>query len=287
MADFGGGRMTSDAGALLLGATDRAIGLVDRFSGCFSDGRAPDRVVHDVETLVGQRVFGIALGYEDLVDHDELRRDPVPGALLGRLEARRRRCEPLAGKSTLNRLEHAPEGAHRYRRIGHDAGAIEALFVELFLHAHERAPERPRRHRRPVARAPGGPLLPRLLRLLLLPAALYLLRRPPSGGDAEAGEHRRQRRRGRGGGADRRADPRPLTGGRDRAARRLGLRPRAADGLVRGQRRRLCLRPGAECAALGPPATGPGPGRGALAEKRRARLFTETQANSKLYIDLA
>ena len=142
VADFEGGRMTSDAGALLLGATDRAIGLVDRFSGCFSDGRSADRVVHDVATLVGQRVFGIALGYEDLVDHDELRRDPVLGAVLGRLEARRRGCEPLAGKSTLNRLEHAPEGAHRYRRIGHDAGAIEALFVELFLDAHERAPER-------------------------------------------------------------------------------------------------------------------------------------------------
>ena len=142
VADFGGGTMTSDAGALLLGATDRTIGLVARFSDCFSDGRAADRVVHDVEVLVGQRVFGIALGYEDVVDHDELRRDPVPGAVLGRLEARRRDCAPLAGKSTLNRLEHAPEGAHRYRRIGHDTGAIEALFVDLFLDAHEDAPER-------------------------------------------------------------------------------------------------------------------------------------------------
>ena len=98
--------------------------------------------MHDVATLVGQRVFGIALGYEDVVDHDELRRDPVPGAVLGRLEARRRDCAPLAGKSTLNRLEHAPEGTHRYRRIGHDAGAIEALFVTLFLDAHEDAPQR-------------------------------------------------------------------------------------------------------------------------------------------------
>ena len=138
VADFGGGAMTSDAGALLLGATDRAIGLVDRFSDCFSDGRSGGRVVHDVAALVGQRVFGIALGYEDLLDHDELRHDPV----LGRLEARRRDCAPLAGKSTLNRLEHAPEGAHRYRRIGHDGEAIEALFVDLFLDAHERAPER-------------------------------------------------------------------------------------------------------------------------------------------------
>ncbi len=142
VADFGGGAMTSDAGALLLGATDRAIGLVDRFAGCFSDARAADRVVHDVATLVGQRVFGIALGYEDLLDHDELRHDPALGAVLGRLERRRSGCAPLAGKSTLNRLEHAPAGAHRYRRIGHDGAAIEALFVDLFLDAHERAPER-------------------------------------------------------------------------------------------------------------------------------------------------
>ena len=142
VADFGGGAMTSDAGALLLGATDRAIGLVGRFAGCFSDGRSADRVVHDVATLVGQRVFGIALGYEDVVDHDELRHDPVLGAVLGRLEACRRDCAPLAGKSTLNRLEHAPAGAHRYRRVGHDAAAIEALFVDLFLDAHERAPAR-------------------------------------------------------------------------------------------------------------------------------------------------
>ena len=142
VADFGGGVMTSDAGALLLGATDRAIGLVDRFAACFSDGRAAGRVVHDVATLVGQRVFGIALGYEDLIDHDALRHDPVLGVGLGRLEARRAGCAPLAGKSTLNRLEHAPSGAHRYRRIGHEPEAIETLFVDLFLDAHGQAPER-------------------------------------------------------------------------------------------------------------------------------------------------
>ena len=80
VADFDGGQITSNAGGLLLGATDRAIGLVERFAGCFSDGRSAERVVHQVETLVGQRVFGIALGYEDLVDHDRLRHDPVLAA---------------------------------------------------------------------------------------------------------------------------------------------------------------------------------------------------------------
>ena len=78
-------------------------------------------------------MFGIALGYEILIDHDALRHDLVLGVVLGRLEARRTGCALLAGKSTLNRLGHAPSGAHRYRRIGHDAGPIETLFVDLFL----------------------------------------------------------------------------------------------------------------------------------------------------------
>ena len=92
-------------------------------------------------TLVGQRVFGIALGYEELVDHDRLRHDPVLGVVLGRLEARHGRCAPLAGKSTLNRLEHGAAEADRYRRIAHDGAAIEALFVDLFLDAHAQAPK--------------------------------------------------------------------------------------------------------------------------------------------------
>src|SRR5215208_191839 len=134
VAGFDGGAITSDAGALLLGATDRAIGLVRRFAACFRDARAPERVEHEIATLVGQRVFGIALGYEDLVDHDQLRHDPALAVLAGKLEARRPGCAPLAGKSTLNRLEHAPAGEPgRYHRIGHDGAAIEAPFVDLFL----------------------------------------------------------------------------------------------------------------------------------------------------------
>jgi DDE family transposase len=137
VATFDGGVVTSDAGALLLKATDRAIRLIERFAACFTDGRAQAQVEHTVATLVGQRIIGIALGYEDIVDHDQLRHDPVMAILAGKLEARRSACAPLAGKSTLNRLEHAPPGEPtRYHRIGHDAAAIERLLVELFLEAH-------------------------------------------------------------------------------------------------------------------------------------------------------
>ena len=87
--------MTSDAGALLLGATDRAVRLVDRFAECFADSRAPELIEHTVRTLVGQRVFALALGYEDVVDHDELRHDPALAVLAGKLAARRKDCAPL------------------------------------------------------------------------------------------------------------------------------------------------------------------------------------------------
>ncbi len=141
VAGFDGGTITSDAGALLLGATDRAIGLVRRFASCFVDHRAADQVEHGLATLVGQRVLALALGYEDLVDHDTLRHDPVLAAVTGKLTARRSGCAALAGKSTLNRLEHAPAGEPtRYHKIGHDGAAIERLFVELFLEAHATPP---------------------------------------------------------------------------------------------------------------------------------------------------
>jgi Transposase DDE domain group 1 len=141
VAAFDGGDNTSDAGGLLLGATDRAIGLVGRFAACFADGRAQAQVEHTVEAMVAQRVFGIALGYEDVVDHDQLRFDPVLATLAGKLTARRKNCAPLAGKSTLNRLEHAPSAPARYHKIGHDGAAIERLFVDLFLEAHTTSPK--------------------------------------------------------------------------------------------------------------------------------------------------
>jgi len=143
IAAFDGGCVTSEAGALLLGATDQAIGLVDRFAACFRDGRYPAFVTHRVRSLVGQRIFGLALGYEDLVDHDDLRHDPVLGALLGRFARDEAAPAPLAGKSTLNRLEHAPaDVGGRYHKIGHEAAAIEAVFVDLFLGAFGAKPPR-------------------------------------------------------------------------------------------------------------------------------------------------
>src|SRR5712672_3433445 len=141
VAAFDGGAITSDAGALLLGAADHAIKLTKRFAACFHDTRRQHLIEHEVVTLVAQRVFGIALGYEDLNDHDELRHDPVMAVLVGKLSAHRRDCAPLAGKSTLNRLELSRPEATKYHKVSHDPQAIEALFVTLFCEAHAQAPE--------------------------------------------------------------------------------------------------------------------------------------------------
>src|ERR1700730_4277163 len=140
VAAFDAGAVTSDAGALLLGATDRAIRMMDRLASCFHDMRCPELIEHQVVTLVGQRVFGIALGYEDLNDQDELRHDPMLAVLSGKLAARREACAPVAGKSTLNRLELSRLEPTRYHKISHNPIAIKRLMVDLFLEAHERAP---------------------------------------------------------------------------------------------------------------------------------------------------
>ena len=134
-AAFDGGAITSNAGVLLLREIDRSIGILDRVAGCFTDYRDPRLTEHSVGTLVRQRVMGITLGYEDLNDHDQLRHDPVLALLSGKLEGHRKDCAPLAGKSTLNRLEHAPPRGEpgRYHRIGHDADALQAVLLESFI----------------------------------------------------------------------------------------------------------------------------------------------------------
>jgi hypothetical protein len=141
VAAFDGGRISSDAGALLLQRTDQAIGLIERLTQCFIDRRDPRLIEHSVRTLIGQRVLGMALGYEDLNDHEQLRHDPVFGALLGKLEGKHQGCAALAGKSTLNRLElHPAGGVDRYHKIAPRSEAIERLWTELFMDAHRAPP---------------------------------------------------------------------------------------------------------------------------------------------------
>jgi hypothetical protein len=141
VAAFDGGAITSDAGALLLRHVDGAIGLFERVGSCFLDCRNQGLTVHSVRTLVGQRIAAIALGYEDVDDHDTLRHDPVLALLSERLTPKREDCAVLAGKSTLNRLEHGRVGEPtRYHKISYDKVALEALFVDLFLEAHDKPP---------------------------------------------------------------------------------------------------------------------------------------------------
>ena len=139
VADFQGGTMTSDAGALLLRQVDRRLGLLRRLAGCFTDFRSPWLTEHGVEQMLAQRVYGLALGYEDLNDHDQLRHDPLMNVLAGKREP----DQPLASKSTLCRLERTPaHGAaqDRYKKIRYDAEAIDELLLDLFLEAHPKAP---------------------------------------------------------------------------------------------------------------------------------------------------
>ena len=237
VAAFDGGAVTSDGGGLLLREADRAIGLIERVAACFVDEREQDQVVHTLPALVGQRIVGIALGYEDVNDHDELRHDPVLALFADRLEPKRKDCAPLAGKSTLNRLEHAPlrpaTATTRSATTRRRRRPVRRSVPGGAPAAAEADRPRSRRHRRSAARPAGGAVLPRLLRLLLLPAALRVLRPASARGEAAALEHRRLGRRGGRGGAHRRAHPRSLAAGADLAPRRLGLRPRGADGVVR------------------------------------------------------
>jgi hypothetical protein len=141
VAGFDGGTMSSNAGGLLLGGADKAVKLVERVAQCFVDRRNPALIEHSVATLVGQRIFGLALGYEDLNDHDALRHDPLFAVLAGKLKARRADCAPVAGKSTLNRLERSKEAPSLYHKIACKGAAIEKLLVDLFLDSHRSAPE--------------------------------------------------------------------------------------------------------------------------------------------------
>ncbi|MBK7931742.1 MAG: IS1380 family transposase [Bryobacterales bacterium] len=140
-ANFDGGTLTTDGGGLLLRKTERRIGLMKRLPDCFLDGRQARRVEHWLEEILAQRIYGLALGYEDLNDHEQLRHDPLLGVLSGKKNLQ----APLAGKSTLNRLELTPEGdarQQRYHKIPYSPRAIDELLVSLFQEAHVRPPRR-------------------------------------------------------------------------------------------------------------------------------------------------
>src|SRR3989304_6017144 len=147
-----GGAITSDAGGLLLREVEARTGILGRFAACFTDHRDPDLVEHTVFELVAQRVYALALGYEDLNDHESLRGDPMLALLAGKRDPRgqdriraRDKGKALAGKSTLNRLELTPADANgnsRYKKIVAQGEAIENCFVDLFLQLTAQRPRR-------------------------------------------------------------------------------------------------------------------------------------------------
>jgi len=138
VARFDGGTITSDGGALLLREADRRLNLLPRLADCFLDARNPLLVKHSVQEMVSQRIYGLALGYEDLNDHEQLRRDPLMGVLAGKPDVEE---EALAGKSTLNRLELSDGTPHRYKKITFWKPAIDELLVSVFLESQQQAPE--------------------------------------------------------------------------------------------------------------------------------------------------
>jgi hypothetical protein len=150
VAYFSGGTITSDAGALLLGEVEARTGLLAKFARCFDDYRREDKLEHSVAALVKQRIFALALGYEDLNDHDQLRADPLLATLVGKQDVTgaerldpRDRGKPLAGKSTLNRLELTPARASvksRYKKIVARQSDLAAWFVDAFLQLNPQPP---------------------------------------------------------------------------------------------------------------------------------------------------
>jgi hypothetical protein len=137
VARFDGGTISSDGGAFLLRQTDRRLNLLPRLAECFLDGRNPNMVDHSIQEMLSQRIYGLALGYEDLNDHEQLRHDPVFGILAGREDLE----QPLAGKSTLNRMELGAGETDRYKKITFWKDALDELLVKVFIESYPEAPE--------------------------------------------------------------------------------------------------------------------------------------------------
>lgn len=134
--EFTAGRVSSDGGALLLREADRKIHLLGRLASCFIDGRSPLLVRHRLSAMLAQRIYGLALGYEDLNDHEQLRSDPLLGLLAGKRDLEK----PLAGKSTLNRLELTGRSP-RYHKIRYSSESLDRLLTDLFMESHSAPPD--------------------------------------------------------------------------------------------------------------------------------------------------
>lgn len=137
VARFDGGTITSDGGALLLRQTDKRLNLLPRLAECFLDGRDQPKVKHSILEMLSQRIYGLALGYEDINDHEQLRNDPLFGILAGQGEL----DKPLAGKSTLNRMELGTGINERYKKITFWRPGIDELLVNVFIESHDEAPK--------------------------------------------------------------------------------------------------------------------------------------------------
>jgi hypothetical protein len=137
VAHFDGGTISSDGGAFLLRQTDKRLNLLPRLAACFLDGRNQEQVEHSIAEMLSQRVYGLALGYEDINDHEQLRNDPVFGILAGRDEMEK----PLAGKSTLNRMELGAGTKDRYKKITFWKEAMDELLVKVFIESHQKTPD--------------------------------------------------------------------------------------------------------------------------------------------------
>ena len=238
-ARFDGGKITSDAGVLLLREVEQRTGLVAGLTACFRDHRDPRLIEHTVEELLGQRIYGLCLGYEDLNDHDQLRTDPMLAVAVDKadpLGERRRqasdRGKALAGRCTLNRLELTGaevDEQERYKKIAMDPDRIDGWMVDAFVESHESAPEEMvldlDATDDPIHGQQGRPVLSRLLPPLLLSPAVHLLGGASAVRPVAVFQYRWGRGIGGGTGTDRRPDSAELAGGLDRHPGRLGLLP--------------------------------------------------------------
>ena len=275
---FDGGSISSDGGSLLLRDVEKRTGIIAQFGDCFRDYRKPEVVEHTVMELVGQRVYGLAVGYEDLNDHDELRRDPLLAVLVDKNDPcgeQRRRVEDqgmaLAGKSTLNRMElggKQKDERERYKKIILDDAAVDRLLVDIFLQAHPSAPGRDRarcgQHRYSAARGTGRSFFPWLFWAVLLSTAVHRVRRVCSVCPLATLQYRRSARLRCRTRANRRADPAAVAAGTNHRAWGFGFLPRGTAELVRAAHGRLCGGAATKCPSPAADRFGAGAGVGGV-----------------------